>query len=152
MFDVIKSVLDGKRYELTDILKKIDYYWIAGKITDAQKDQLVSMAQEHANVNHSITSEEVLKKLAEQEIAMQEMKVSITTLQKAVATLQGGGSDNPEIETDETTSGYPDFESGKWYYTGDKVTFDGARYICIAPEGTVCVWSPADYPAYWQAE
>lgn len=38
------------------------------------------------------------------------------------------------------------------YYNGDKITFEGAHYICIAPEGTACVWSPTAYPNYWQKQ
>ena len=36
------------------------------------------------------------------------------------------------------------------YYKGDKVIFEGAKYICIAPEGVAVVWDPVTYPAYWQ--
>lgn len=36
------------------------------------------------------------------------------------------------------------------YYKGNKVTFEGAKYICIAPEGVAVVWDPVTYPAYWQ--
>ena len=39
---------------------------------------------------------------------------------------------------------------GKWYYNGDKCSFEGVNYVCIAPEGATCVWSPKDYPAYWE--
>lgn len=42
------------------------------------------------------------------------------------------------------------FVAGKWYYRGDKVSFEGATYTCVAPEGAVCVWSPGDYPVYWE--
>lgn len=36
------------------------------------------------------------------------------------------------------------------YYKGDKVTFEGAKYICIAPDGVACTWSPVQYPTYWE--
>ena len=36
------------------------------------------------------------------------------------------------------------------YHNGDKVTYNGAKYTCIAPEGVACVWNPDTYPAYWQ--
>ena len=42
-----------------------------------------------------------------------------------------------------------EFASGAWYYRGDMVKFEGSVWICVAPAGVVCVWSPADYPAYW---
>lgn len=38
------------------------------------------------------------------------------------------------------------------YHAGDKITFEGAHYICIVPEGVACVWSPAEYPAYWEKQ
>lgn len=36
------------------------------------------------------------------------------------------------------------------YYKGNKVTFEGAKYICIAPDGVACTWSPTQYPTYWE--
>ena len=36
------------------------------------------------------------------------------------------------------------------YKNGDKVMFNGNVYECIAPEGVACVWSPSEYPAYWE--
>ena len=36
------------------------------------------------------------------------------------------------------------------YHKDDKVTFNGERYLCIAPEGVAVVWDPIQYPAYWQ--
>lgn len=36
------------------------------------------------------------------------------------------------------------------YYNGDKVTFEGSKYICIAPDGVACTWSPTQYPTYWE--
>ena len=54
---------------------------------------------------------------------------------------------------------YAAFQSGCLYLTltvgnqknsnVDYVLFDGAIYTCIAPDGTVCVWSPLEYPQYW---
>lgn len=35
------------------------------------------------------------------------------------------------------------------YNTGDKVTFNGAHYICIM-DG--CTWSPEAYPAAWEKQ
>lgn len=52
----------------------------------------------------------------------------------------GGEGESPE-----------EYVIGKWYYAGDRITYKGAVYQCIAPNGVVCVWSPDDYPAYWEA-
>ena len=43
-----------------------------------------------------------------------------------------------------------EYASGTWYHRGDKVLFDETVYTCVAPEGVVCVWSPAEYPQYWK--
>lgn len=50
----------------------------------------------------------------------------------------------------ERTIQAPDYVPGTWYYRGDKVRLNGVLYTCVAPAGAVCVWSPTEYPAYWQ--
>ena len=74
---------------------------------------------------------------------LQELDGRIRALEDKVAEM---GADEPT----EPSGEYPEYVVGKWYYSGDKVTFDGEKYTCTAPDGQVCVWSPADYPAYWQ--
>ena len=54
------------------------------------------------------------------------------------------------LELLETLLTAPDYTAGTWYYRGSRVTFDGSVYICVAPEGTACVLSPAEYPVFWQ--
>lgn len=43
-----------------------------------------------------------------------------------------------------------EYTAGVWYYRGDRVSFEGAVYTCIAPDGVVCVWSPGEYAQYWE--
>jgi hypothetical protein len=50
----------------------------------------------------------------------------------------------------EAAEEYPEYVSGKWYYNGNKMTFNGAKYECVAPEGVVCVWNPEEHPSYWK--
>lgn len=42
------------------------------------------------------------------------------------------------------------YQAGHWYYRGDRVTFENEIYVCVAPDGVACVWSPSEYPVYWQ--
>lgn len=42
------------------------------------------------------------------------------------------------------------YTPGTWYYRGDVMTFEGEVFVCIAPEGAVCTWSPTEYAAYWK--
>ena len=45
-----------------------------------------------------------------------------------------------------------EYIAGKWYYKGDRISYGGAVYVCIAPDGVVCTWNPDEYPAYWRKE
>ena len=131
MKQIIEKVINSKNYELSDMLKKIDTLWVQGSIDDEAKKHLAERARENANVQNSI---DILAKLEE--------------LDKRVKALEEA---NTSTETEEETEvTYPEYTVGKWYYKGDKVTFDGKVYECIAPEGAVCTWSPTEYPAYWE--
>jgi hypothetical protein len=132
MYEVILNVIKSKRYELADMLTKIDTLWVQGSITEEQRLSLISDAQNNAMVENSI---DILNKLYE--------------LDRRVTALENKEVDKPvEDETEEIT--YPPYEAGKWYYKGDKVICADLPYECIAPDEVVCTWSPLEYPAYWQ--
>ena len=122
MYEIVKNVIASGRYELSALLGRIDTLWVQGDLTDEQRTELAALAREHADLSGSVS---ILRKLEE--------------LDARVRALEGGGTEE-----------WPDYAAGKWYYTGDRVTFAGKRYICTAPSGQVCVWSPDEYPAYWQ--
>jgi len=132
MFEIFKAVITRGGYDLNGILKRIDSYHVEGKLTDAERDQLYALARNKANPSGSM---DVLEKLQE--------------LDERVRALEQAGKDN--ATDSDTTEAVEEYIGGKWYRTGDQVKFDGKLYTCIAPEGTVCVWSPAEYPAYWEA-
>lgn len=125
MYEIIKNVIDSGRFELVDILKKIDTIWLQSDISDEQRDELVELAREKADISQEV---DILAKLEDHEQRLRK--------------LEEGGSD-PSDE-------YPEYIVGYWYYKDDKITFNGKKYICIAPNGQVCTWSPDEYPAYWQ--
>lgn len=127
MYTIVKSVIENGLYELTDILKKIDTQWVQGNISDTEREELISLARENANAKNSI---DIIAKL-------EEFEMRIKTMENAIKLV-------PDAEE------YHEYEVGKWYYAGDKVNFNGEHYECIAPEGQVCNWSPAEYPAYWK--
>ena len=56
MDEIIKNVIDSGRFELVDILKKIDTIWLQSDISDEQKDELVELAREKANPENSFAS------------------------------------------------------------------------------------------------
>lgn len=124
MRGIFESVIKRGGYCLSDLLKKIDSYHIEGKLTDAEKDDLYALARGQADPAAGV---DVLEKLQE--------------LEQRVRKLEG------EAPSEE----YEEYVPGKWYYAGDKVSFEGKNYVCTAPEGMVCTWSPAEFPAYWEA-
>lgn len=131
MYEITKSVIESKNYELADMLKKIDVLWMQGSLSDEQREDLIALARQNAEVQQSV---DIMTKLEE--------------LDKRVKALEDAKANTDEEEPSETT--YPEYEAGKWYYAGDRVTFEGKVYECVAPEGVVCVWSPIDYPTYWK--
>lgn len=133
MYEIIKSVINSGIYELSNLITKIETVWLESRITDEQKNELIQLARENADLSFSIDMKEQLVRIDK------DMK----TLEARVAKLEEGGSE--PITPEE----YPQYKYGKWYYNGDKITFNGEKYTCIAPKGQVCVWSPKGYP-YWQ--
>lgn len=128
MYEIIKGVIQSGRYELTDILAKIDTLWVQGDLSDDERTELMNLARSGADPAQGV---DVLAKLSD--------------LDKRVAKVERAGATDPEPGEE-----YPEYATGKWYYKDDKCTYKGSKYICTAPAGVVCVWSPDEYPAYWQ--
>lgn len=140
MYNIIKNVIGCKKYELRDMLKKLDVFWVQGSITDEERAELVALAQNNAQTANSV---DILAK-------MEELDKRLKALEEKMAINDSTGDEDSGEEFDgfELVT-YPAYEAGKWYYSGDIVEYEGGNYICTAPENTVCVWSPNDYPAYW---
>lgn len=142
MKNAFKTVIETKKYDLSQMLKKIDVKWIQGDLTDDERNELILLAQEKANPNNSISSDAVLKEIAT-------LKKNMASLEERLAKLETP-EENPETPDEPTEETYPEYVAGKWYYTEDKISFDGKVYECTAPEGQVCTWNPIEYPSYWE--
>ncbi|WP_302955140.1 hypothetical protein [Faecalitalea cylindroides] len=99
MYEIIKNVIDSGRFELVDILKKIDTIWLQGDITNEQRDELVELAREKADISQEV---DILAKLEDHEQRLRK--------------LEEGGS--------EPSDEYPEYIVGHWYYKDDKITFN----------------------------
>lgn len=143
IYNVLKTVISSKRYELADMLEKIDFVWAQGDIDNEQRLSLISDAQNNAMVENSI---DVLKSLYELNKRVSECEKLIGELKANTKT--DTDTDIPVVDEVETPT-YPEYVAGKWYQNGNIVAFGGKNYKCIAPIETVCVWSPIEYPAYW---
>lgn len=132
MFNVFKNVIENRNFELKGIIKKIDTLWAQSSITDDERAELISLAQSKANIQQSI---DVMQKL-------EELDKRMKTVEEMLA--------NNNNNSDDTEVVYANYEVGKWYYNGNIVKFEDVLYKCVAPDGVVCVWSPTEYPAYWE--
>ena len=138
MYQTIKNVINSLRYELGDMLTKIDTIWIQGDLTDEQRTELVTLAQENAQPENSYAPlQEQVDKLAD----------DLAALASRVTVLEGGETE----PVDEYPAYVQPTGAHDAYHNGDKVTYNSTKYVCIAPEGVACVWNPDTYPAYWQA-
>lgn len=124
MYNIIKNVISRGNYNLSDILLKINTIWAENKITLSQRDELNELAQDGAKAEYDI---DIFGKLIE--------------LEERIKILEGNTEDESDIE---------EYIAGKWYREGDRVLEKGIAYECVAPIGSVCVWSPSQYPQYWR--
>lgn len=129
MYDIAKNVIQSGNYKLTEMLDKLTTLWMEGQIDEEQRDELTQMAKQSPDARAEL---DVLAKLED--------------LDRRVAALEAGGGASTGVEPAE----YPEYVAGKWYYNGDKVSYNGKHYACIAPAGVVCVWSPDEYATYWE--
>ena len=129
---VFENVIKRGDYNLTKLLENINKYHIEGNLSDEERDELIVLARNGANSNYSI---DVLAKLYEMDSRLKKLEETVS---------------NTGDNTGDATEEYPDYVVGKWYYNGDKCSFNGEKYSCIAPEGVVCTWSPNEYPPYWE--
>ena len=142
MYAIIKSVINSGNYELTDMLSKIDTMWVQGSITDEQRTELTALARDKA------TPEATYAPLQEQVDAL---AVRIDALTQRVAALEDSGTtgDTPATPAVEWPEGVRATVAHDAYKIGDKITYNGQRYICKM-DG--CVWTPDAYPAGWEVQ
>lgn len=151
---IVESVIRSGRYALADILKKIDTLWVQGDLTDDDRAELITLAQNNAKPENSYAP---LQTQIEQAFAqIKSLQQTVEANAKGVAALKtaveglGGTVTEPEPTPAEE---WPDFTqptgSHDAYKAGDKITFNGEHYICKM-DG--CVWSPTDYPTGWEKQ
>ena len=128
MKELFEQVIQGRNYDLKSLLNCIDQYHIEGKLTDDERQELTLQAQEGATPEYDYAAE-------------------INALWAAVRALQQ--SILPSEDTEEWSEYVQPTGAGTAYQVGDKVTYNGTRYICRLPH---CVWNPEVYPIGWQKQ
>lgn len=127
MKNIFKSVIESGSYDLTDILGKVDAFYIEGKLSKADKDELSALARKSP-------------------IAQYDYNTEIEKLWEAIRALQKG--DKVEGDTNTTT---PNFVQPTGahdaYVKGATVIYNGKTYKSVIDNN---VWSPDTYPNGWE--
>ena len=131
MYENLKDLINGKDFELKDILYKINIVWTKRYITKEQMEELEELARQNAKAENSYDYQKQLDEIFER-------------IEKLEALHKPEEPTEPEEE-------YPEFVQPTGahdaYNTGRKITFNGEKYICKI-DG--CVWDPITYPAAWE--
>ena len=140
MYSIIKNVIASRRYELGDMLGKIDTIWLQGDLTDEQRTELVELARDNADPAASYAP---LQEQIDQAFAQ------IKALAARVESLEAGETPDPAPEPEEWPAWVQPTGTHDCYNTGEKVTYNGKHYISKL-DGNV--WSPDAYPAGWEVQ
>lgn len=126
MKTIFENVIKKGGYDLTAMLAKIDAYHIEGKITDAERDELYSLARTAPEAQYDYHAE-------------------IEALWVAVRALQNGTAPDNE-ENDVLAEWKQPTGAHDAYMKGDKVIYKGDVYESLIDNN---VWSPEVYPSGW---
>ena len=130
------ELIGERRYDLEDVLHRIDVMYAAGRLTDGEREELYALARENAKAQYDYAAE------------IEEIWAAIRALQASAGGSSGGSSE----EADE----WPEYKQPAGahdaYYTGDKITYKGKRYICVMPENVACTYPPDVYPSAWEEQ
>lgn len=143
MYQIIKDVITSKRYELRDMLSKIDTIWVQGDLTDEQREELVELAQANADPSQGYAP------LQEQINAALEQ---IKDLDDRVSALEAGEDPEPAPEPEEWPEWYAwDGVGRSPWQDGSKCTHNGMKYISHVNDN---IWEPGATGVYdniWEA-
>lgn len=138
---LFQSVINRGNFDLPQMLQRIDEYHITGRLTDAERDELIAAARGEATPGLN-ANEEIQRLWA----AIRELTARVTELEGGTVEdgVEIGGEDAQAVPEYVQPTGAHDA-----YYTGSLVSYNGTVYECTAPAGVACVWTPDQMPDYW---
>lgn len=137
MKSIFEKVIQRGGYNLPKMLQRIDEYHIDGKLTDEEREELIAAARGEATPGMDVN--------AEIQLLWAELKKQTARVDKLEGIAAGDDATGGTVSEYHQPTGAHDA-----YYGGDKVTYNGKVYMCKAPDGVACVWSPDEMPGYWE--
>lgn len=148
MKELFINVINNGDYSLRDMLKKINERHINNDLTDEDKTELEELARNNAKaINDYAPIEQRLEEIFRRIEALEKELVSIG---KQLVSNEGTETEPSEGE-EEVVEEYPEYVqplgSHDAYKIGDKVTFNGKRYVSLIDGNN---WTPLVYPQGWK--
>lgn len=142
-YEDLRAQISSGDFKLQAMLDKLTRLYIEDMLTEEEYDDLMQLARDNANPDKEIEENtDIIKQLM---LRVTESEQKLKDLEARVEKLE-----YPEAEPEEPVVTYEPYDPHKWYYKDMTCSFEGKNYICIAPEGVVCTWSPTGYPSYWK--
>ena len=140
MRSTFERIIRSGSYNLEQMIRRINYYHAEGRLTDEDREALISLARGEApNALELDGKAEILALWRE-----------IHTLQARVTALEDGGEE-PSGTLVDGSADYPDYVQPTGahdaYQAGQGVTWNGQRYRSLIDAN---VWSPDVYPQGWE--
>ena len=148
MYEIFKSVIASKSYNLEEMIKKINIRWVEDILTEEQREELITMAQTNADPNQSNAPlQKQIEEISKKQIALEDTVEKLSaTVQKIKETVESGGTVVPDPEPP-ITEEYPAWEPYNGippvpYQVGSKVTHNGKKWESMVPNN---VWEPGAF-------
>lgn len=148
MYEIFKSVIASKSYNLEEMIKKINTRWVEDTLTEEQREELIALAQTNADPSQSNAPlQRQIEEISKKQIALENIVEKLSaTVQKIKETVESGGTVVPEPEPP-ITEEYPVWEPYNGippvpYQVGSKVTHNGKKWESMVPNN---VWEPGAF-------
>ena len=148
MYEIFKSVIASKSYNLEEMIKKINIRWVEDILTEEQREELITMAQANADPSQSNAPlQKQIEEISKKQIALEDTVEKLRAMvQKIKETVESGGTVVPDPEPP-ITEEYPAWEPYNGippvpYQVGSKVTHNGQKWESMVPNN---VWEPGAF-------
>lgn len=145
MYEIFKSVITSKSYNLEQMIKKINTRWVEDTLAEEQREELIALAQTNADPSQSNAPlQKQIEEISKKQIALEDTVEKLSaTVQKIKETVESGGTVVPDPEPP-VTEEYPAWEPYNGippvpYQVGSKVTHNGKKWESMVPNN---VWEP----------
>ena len=140
IYNDIATVISNGGYDLAGLLHRIDVIYVSGKLTDAEREDLYVLACSGADPDDSLP--DVTERVGALELRVAELEARVTAIEDGTMT---PGSQELPVE-EEWPEWVKPTSKDTQYHKGDKVTFEGAHYVCNKNN---VVTSPAEDQKSW---